>query len=330
MFNSKIDYKCEKCETIFDSKYILETHLNRKTSCIVFYIKISDDKYACKFCNKEYTRSNSIKTHIETCFEKLKYDKEKEIEYLKIAHNIELETKNKEICELKNLNEDYKNIINQHKTENQKLKIELKKSQDLIHKLSSKKSKKKTANSTNINNTTNTNSNNTTNNITNSNNNSNITTNLINIVNFGDESISKLTIKDKKEILENCLFSIVKCVEKVHFNDAIPEQQNSYITGLKSEFGYKFIDGKFIATDIDDLIDTIIENRKEDVRDILENRKDMKISKLTIDKIEDLLDKLDSNEGDLEYIRKEIRLLLFNNKDKVINNKLLQDTDIIV
>jgi hypothetical protein len=68
----------------------------------------------------------------------------------------------------------------------------------------------------------------------------------------------------------------VKCVEKVHFNDAIPEQQNSYITGLKSEYGYKFIDGKFIATDIDDLIDTIIENRKEDVREILENRKDMR------------------------------------------------------
>jgi hypothetical protein len=240
-----------------------------------------------------------------------------------------------EISELKNLNEDYKNVINQKIVEIQKLKLELKKTQDINYKLSSKKSNATKKNQ--IDNSTNNNSNNTinnttnnSNNITNSNNNSNNTTNLISIVNFGNESIAKLTAKDKKEILENCLFSIVKCVEKVHFNDAIPEQQNSYITGLKSEFGYKFIDGKFIATDIDDLIDTIIENRKEDVREILENRKDMRISKLTIDKIEDLLDKLDSNEGDLEYIRKEIRLLLFNNKDKVINNKMLQDIDIIV
>jgi hypothetical protein len=66
------------------------------------------------------------------------------------------------------------------------------------------------------------------------------------------------------------------------------------------------------------------------MREIVENRKDMRISKLTIDKIEDLLEKLDSNEGDIEYIRKEIRLLLFNNKDKVINNKMLQDIEIII
>jgi hypothetical protein len=312
-----VEHICEKCNATFTRKSNYIYHINKKTPCVTAYKRIND-KYQCNYCPELVSRVDIIKKHIDICIERIK------------------SIKNKEIDELKNQLEDQKNINNQNKIEIHRLKLELKKSQDLVHKLSSKKIKKKTI-SSNIDNSTNntinnntTNINNTINNISNLNNNSNNTTNLISIVNFGDESISKLTTKDKKEILENCLYSILKCVEKVHFNDAIPEQQNSYITGLKSEYGYKYIDGKFIATDIDDLIDTIIENRKEDVREILENRKDMRISKLTIDKIEDLLDKLDSNEGDLEYIRKEIRLLLFNNREKVINNKLLQDIEIII
>ena len=91
MSNSKLEYKCEKCEQTFDTKYKYECHLNRKTSCVICYIKISDDKYACKFCNKEYTRSNSVKSHIDTCFEKLKHDNDKQIEELKSSHIIELE-----------------------------------------------------------------------------------------------------------------------------------------------------------------------------------------------------------------------------------------------
>jgi len=247
---------CNDCGATFTRKTNLIYHMNKKFSCKTEYKKI-EDKYECNYCFIIVARLDTIKNHLECCIEKVKKIKDKEIEELNLNHTTE-------ISELKNLNEDYKNVINDHKREIQKLKLELKKSQDLIHKLSSKKLKKKTiTNSSTIDNSTNNTTNNT-NNITNSNNNSNNTTNLISIVNFGDESIAKLTAKDKKEILENCLFSIVKCVEKVHFNDAIPEQQNSYITGLKSEYAYKFIDGKFIATDIDDLIDTIIENRKED------------------------------------------------------------------
>jgi hypothetical protein len=325
-----VEHKCDVCGASFSRKSNYLYHINKKYSCKTEYTKV-DDKYQCNYCPTSVVRLDTIKNHLECCIEKVKVIKNKEMDELKSSHIEEIttikSTLTTEIYELKNLIEDYKNIINQKISELQKVKHELKKTQDINYKLSSKKgnaSKKKQIDNSTNNTTNNNNSNNT---ITNSN---NTTTNLINIVNFGNENIAKLTNKDKKEILDNCLFSIVKCVEKVHFNDAIPEQQNSYITGLKSDYGYKYVDGKFIATDIDDLIDTIIENRKEDVREILENRKDIKVSKLTIAKIEDLLDKLDSNgRCDVEYIRKEIRLLLFNNRDKVIYNKLIKEIDII-
>jgi hypothetical protein len=286
------DYKCSKCNENFINKSLHDRHIKRKTSCIVHYIKNDDKTYNCKYCLKKFARSSNVKLHIDTCIEKIKFDKDNEIKEYKQAlddRDIKLEEKDKKIELLKKELDDAHIML---------VKLDKRKKKSINHSIN------------------NTNSNN-----TNTNSNNNITNNFI--VNFGEETISKLTQKDKKEILDNCLYSIIKCAEKVHFNDNIPEQQNSYLTNMKADYGYKFIDGKFIATDLDELIDTIIENRKEDVRNILENRNHMKLSKITIDKINELLDKLDNNEGDIEYIRKEIKLLLYNNREKIINNKLV-------
>jgi hypothetical protein len=116
-----------------------------------------------------------------------------------------------------------------------------------------------------------------------------------------------------------CMLSISKCAEKVHFNDNIPNQQNTYLTSLKAQHGFKYVDGDFIATDLDELVEEILEKRKEDVREILENRKDIRISKFTIDKIYDLLNQLDNgNEEKIQRIKTEIKYVLYNNRNKVI------------
>jgi chromosome segregation ATPase len=130
------DNICNDCGATFTRKSNLIYHMNKKFSCKTEYKKI-DDKYECIYCFIIVARLDTIKNHLECCIEKVKKIKDKEIEELNLNHTTE-------ISELKNLNEDYKNVINDHKREIQKLKLELKKSQDLIHKLSSKKSKKKT------------------------------------------------------------------------------------------------------------------------------------------------------------------------------------------
>jgi hypothetical protein len=291
-------FQCEKCKVIFKTKFILESHLKRKTPCIVFYIKKDDNTYDCKFCFKNFARSTNVNLHIDTCIEKIKFDCNQ-----KIAEYQEALDKRDDIIELK----DKKIKSLEHQLED-------------VHNMLVKLDKRKVKKTINQNTTNNTTNNNTTNN-QNSNNtiaNSSIVTNNF-IVSFGEETIDKLSQRDKKEILDNCLFSIVKCVEKIHFNDDIPNQQNAYLTNLKADYGFKNVNGKFIATDIDDLIDTIIENRKEDVRAIL-NKGDIKISNLTLTKLKELLNKLDKGEGNIEYIRKDIKLLLYNNREKVIAN----------
>ena len=297
------ELQCEKCNEKFDSKSLFERHLKRKTPCVKNYTKMNN-KYQCNFCLEIFSRPDIVTNHIDICIEKLKADHKKEIGEYREALD-----KRDDIIELKD-----KKI--------KSLEHQLADAHNMLVKLDKRKVKKTINQNTTNNNTTNNNTtNNNTTNQTNSNNtiaNSNIITNNF-IVSFGEETTDKLTQRDKKEILDNCLFSIVKCVEKVHFNDAIPNQQNAYLTNLKADYGFKHVNGKFIATDIDDLIDTIIENRKEDVRAIL-TKGDIKISNLTLTKLKELLNKLDKGEGNIEYIRKDIKLLLYNNRDKVIAN----------
>jgi hypothetical protein len=289
-------FKCLDCNIIFKYKSQYNNHKNRKKSCIINYKKIAEDKYVCKYCDIEYTRSTYVNNHMETCYKKIKYDNNKIINNLNV------------------LLEEKEDIINDLKIKVQKLEIEL----NII------KKKKKTIQTEqqilpNTNNIITTNSHNTTTNSNNIMENSNNTMNNTIIVNFGKESISKLSAKDKKEILQECMLSISKCVEKVHFNDALPNQKNTYLTSLKAQHGFKYLDGGFIATDLDELVDEILEKRKEDVREILENRKDIKISKFTIDKIYDLLNQLDNrNQEKIDIIRKEIKYVLYNNRNKII------------
>jgi hypothetical protein len=299
-------YICNICNIEFKFKSLLDTHKKRKKTCEINYLKINDNLYKCKYCSAEYSRSTYVNNHIVSCTEKIKYDKDKEIEKLK------------ELLDEK----DEKNRILTNKI--QTLEIELfsmkkKKNNKIIQSVPINSTTNNTS-TTNSNNTSTNNSNNTTN--TNSNNtieNSNNSINNTIIVNFGKETIDGLNLKDRKEIIMECMLSIPKCVEKVHFNDALPNQKNTYLTSLKADHGFKYIDGDFVATDLDDLIDDILEKRKEDVREILENKKELKISAFTIEKIFELLDDLDSgNKEKIDLVKKDIKYVLYNNRHKVI------------
>jgi len=309
-----VEYVCEICSQIFNIKSVYDKHIKRKTSCIIHYIKKDDNTYDCKYCFKNFSRSSTVNSHIETCYEKLKVDNEKEIEKLKELLD-EKDEKNR-LLTIKNQKLEIElNMIKNKKKKSLPVQIQpiqLQPVQTIIPQ----------SISNNTNNTSTNNSNNTTNTTTNSNNtieNSNNSINNTIIVNFGKETIDGLTLKDRKEIIMECMLSIPKCVEKVHFNDALPNQKNTYLTSLKADHGFKYIDGDFVATDLDDLIDDILEKRKEDVREILENKKELKISAFTIEKIFELLDDLDSgNKEKIDVVKKDIKYVLYNNRHKVI------------
>jgi len=302
-------YKCDKCNKSFSKKSTYDNHMNRITDCIIEYNKV-DGKYECKYCETIYSKIDLIKKHIEICNEKTKSEKDKELEETKNNYEKLLLEKDKEISAINDLIKQ-KNIIITEKNlileDKDKIITELKKNNKIV------KNTKKSTNTINSNNT---------NNITNTNSN-NVTKQNITIVNFGKENIDKLSRKDVHEILTECMFSIPKCIEKVHFNDAIPEQKNTYISNLKADYGFKYQNGNFVATDVNELVDELLAMRKDDVIEMLESIKennDIKLSKSKIDRLEYLLEQLDNeDEKYTENIKKEIVYTLYNNRNKVMN-----------
>merc|ERR1711923_169895 len=52
------EYKCEKCDKQFTSKYRLKTHVK------TVHLKIKD--YTCGSCDKQFTDSSKLKFHVKT------------------------------------------------------------------------------------------------------------------------------------------------------------------------------------------------------------------------------------------------------------------------
>ncbi len=160
------------------------------------------------------------------------------------------------------------------------------------------------------------------NNIVNTNNNN---TNVY-IVELGKEDPSKLTLKDEQEIFKSCKGSIIKCTEKMNFNPNIPENQNMFMTNLRSDYAYKYVNGKFNVVMLESFIEEIIRCRAENVRDILTriNRFTLpdKTKERTKNKIDNLLKDIDEDDVSTMFqIKKELILTLYNYSAQVIENE---------
>jgi len=189
----------------------------------------------CLICHKMYSNKSSFNKH-----KKIKH-KNYEEDLQRIAVN----TKNNEdIILLKNkleqtenkieqLNEEYKNISQTSKSKKSKI----------------------IKNTNTSNNTTNNINNNTTNNTQN-----NVIVNNNYIVNFGEEDLTKLTIDDKREILNSGSQIYPTLISKIYLNEKIPQNNCIRITNLRSDDMFIMEDGVFVAV-----------NKKKTMEDLLSN-----------------------------------------------------------
>jgi len=154
-------------------------------------------------------------------------------------------------------------------------------------------------------------------------------TNNFQLVGFGKEEVVELlTNKDKKLIMNSRYCSLEK------LGGSYNQFKNIIITNMKDNYMYKFDDtkGQFILSTKNDVLNSLINYRLEDLEviynDLLEKNK---LDDTTKNCIENFINKInyvddkftdyDGKEHDnyKQYKINEIKILLFNNQDKITN-----------
>jgi len=144
--------------------------------------------------------------------------------------------------------------------------------------------------------------------------------NNIQILAYNNSDISHLTDKDYVKCLKHSNFCIPHLIKQIHFNPKKPENHNIYISNLKNNYVMIYNGSKWILNDRDESIQNLIDDKEsimeQKIEEWIENGNQypdiMKKFRKYIDKKE--------NDVVLNKIKGEIKLMLFNNRDIVVNN----------
>jgi hypothetical protein len=167
--------------------------------------------------------------------------------------------------------------------------------------------------------------------------------NVFNILTIGRENIEEILSQiEKKSVLNSrysCLEELVKIVHCGEYN----QFKNIIITNMKDNYMYKYDEkvGHFILSTKTEVLNSLIDYRLGDLEiiynDLLEKNK---LDEKTKECIEKFINKINNDESKYtdydgkehsnykQYKINEIKMLLFNNKDKIVNDIcLLLTTD---
>jgi len=289
--------------------------------------------FYCSTCNRNYNSYQSLWNHNK------KYHISKELQIVPVKSEIEpvkpeidtyyiCEYCNKQFTRLNNMKRHtlnrckkrneiiQENIILKEKLEN--IEIELIELKNEMKILMTKQCKTHPKTLTKINN-----------NLSNSNNNNVINNNYI--IQLGKEDlINSLSTKDQLNILNKkneCLSHIIKLV---HFNDKFPQFKNVIITNSTNNIAYIYdeTEQKFLATTKDKMLDELIINRMSDIEEFYEtNMNDIDMPTQT--KIKSFIDKMESDNNFIKKKKQDIKLIIYNNKDKV-SKEIVKNLEVVV
>ena len=150
----------------------------------------------------------------------------------------------------------------------------------------------------------------------NNNNNTNNGIIINNIIQLGEENIIDLMSKaQQQQILNYKLQSVFQLIKLMHCGDIYPQFHNCVITCLKSPVAYRFDGNKkeFIAVDKNELLDDMLEYRKNDIEEMLiinQNELDTRTNEI-LQKLFDVLDDKGTYENNY---KKKIKIMLYNEK----------------
>jgi hypothetical protein len=334
-----MEYKCNKCNKYYKTyqtlwKHNKEFHDDKSTKVLNNSEKVPnnsekvlnnsqnvpnnvpnnitniDKQYKCKYCNNQYNNIKTRWSHEQKC--KITC---KEIDNKKLELEIAKET---------NIRIKEERLLKQEEARILKLKLKLQQADKVDNITLNKLNKMLLKHNNRIKNSFNNNSNNTIN-----------VQNNFQLVGFGKEEITEvLTNNDKKLIMNSKYGCLEKLIEIVHCGK-YNQFKNVILTNMKDNYMYKYdeVKGCFVLGTKSEIMNSLVDGKLYDLdviyNDLLEKNK---IDEKTKNCIEDFVNRIQYNEDkftDIDgkehdnykhYKISEIKLLLFNNQDKITND----------
>jgi hypothetical protein len=170
-------------------------------------------------------------------------------------------------------------------------------------------------------------------------NNNNVNTNFNIFTDYGQEKLEMLTLEDRKDICSQPCDSIYKIVRKMHVNKDHPDYMNICVENLRSNIMYAIEKNKFIAKDKSITLFDVIHTAGYRLREIIKNEENTKDidneQKESLKSLYNFILRYDPDNEDLEgnkikpsqdtvdkysKLKLEIELLLYNNRDVIMDN----------
>lgn len=138
------------------------------------------------------------------------------------------------------------------------------------------------------------------------------------LVGYGKEDMTKIDKGDVIRALQNGFKSSVRLTEAMHFNPKYPENHNVYISNMRDKYAMIFDGNKWELTMKEDLINLIYDDRKNYIEENLDDFVDS--LSVSIKKALDRWLEMADDDNAVSKIKEELKLLLYNKKDIVIND----------
>jgi hypothetical protein len=183
------------------------------------------------------------------------------------------------------------------------------------------------SNNTNLNNSTTNNDNSTTNNdnsTTNNNINNSTTNNItnINIVDFRKEDLSCLQRNDIGHIFLKGNNAVLEMITRLNFNPKLPQNHNVFKSNLQDKYIYIFRNNKWVVVEQDEVIEDLITKRTDELKKIhSEFEYRTELGRRAKEKFENTGMTLCDRPQEIEVMKKDIKILMYNERDIVIKTK---------
>jgi len=131
-------------------------------------------------------------------------------------------------------------------------------------------------------------------------------------LNYKDTDVSHLTDNDYRSCIRKVCHSVLKLIEKIHFNPDKPENMNVYISNMRDKYAMLYEGNKWILKNKNEAIDKLY-NDKEDMLEEWVNDKDEPEMRKFFDKYMNNMKEKET----IEDINEQLKLMLYNKKNLI-------------